>query len=382
MNNNKFCIVAQQLLRERMKHIQLADASANGWKMVQEYKSNPVASDSDDEKRILKAEARASRKAKDALKLKQQKKRRFLPYTSSARDRTRISPLVSTDMKSAACVAKWDTGRATVQKIHAGILRSIKDSILNVGNVTSTSSLESEDSVKADENLGKSPVGRLRSHLEKWKDITDDSYILDIVENGYKIPFRQMPPEVVLKNNKSARDNPDFVESEITVLLNQGVISETSTRPSVVNPLTVAYNRSGKPRLVLDCRHINQYLHLFNIKYEDIHVALNLFDQDSDVFVYDLKSAYHHIEIHPSHKTYLGFSWSTGNVTKCFIFYCLPFGIASAGHIFSKTLRCVVKLCRSSSHAVIMYLDDGIGANVCYNKAVESSRLYEIIFRI
>ena len=41
-----------------------ADTSDLGWKTVNEYETNPIASDSDDERRIFKAEARASRKAK------------------------------------------------------------------------------------------------------------------------------------------------------------------------------------------------------------------------------------------------------------------------------------------------------------------------------
>lgn len=57
----------------------------------------------------------------------------------------------------------------------------------------------------------------------------------------------------MLKNDKSARDNPTFVEKEIESL-NKGVITEFPEKP-LVNPRTVAYEKSGKPRLVLDCRH-------------------------------------------------------------------------------------------------------------------------------
>ena len=42
----------------------MADASEHGWRVVNEYESNLLASDLDDEKRIYKAEARASRKLK------------------------------------------------------------------------------------------------------------------------------------------------------------------------------------------------------------------------------------------------------------------------------------------------------------------------------
>ena len=44
--------------------IKLADQSERGWRTVAEYETNPIASDSGDEKRIYKAEARASRKSR------------------------------------------------------------------------------------------------------------------------------------------------------------------------------------------------------------------------------------------------------------------------------------------------------------------------------
>lgn len=39
--------------------------------------------------------------------------------------------------------------------------------------------------------------------------------------------------------------------------LSKGCIKEIPTSPLVVNPLTVAINRSGKEILVFDCRHLN-----------------------------------------------------------------------------------------------------------------------------
>jgi len=56
--------------------------------------------------------------------------------------------------------------------------------------------------------------------IRKWKEVTDSKlYILDVVENGYRLPFMEEPTEVHLKNYKSARDNPDFVMSEINSLI-------------------------------------------------------------------------------------------------------------------------------------------------------------------
>ena len=45
-------ILAKDLLKHRQKVIKLADQSEQRWRTVAEYETNPIASDSDDEKRI------------------------------------------------------------------------------------------------------------------------------------------------------------------------------------------------------------------------------------------------------------------------------------------------------------------------------------------
>ena len=62
----------KNLLAERQKHILLADKSDYGWMVIQEYKKNDLADDSDDEKKITRAEARTrtkqnSQKAKSRM---------------------------------------------------------------------------------------------------------------------------------------------------------------------------------------------------------------------------------------------------------------------------------------------------------------------------
>lgn len=62
------------------------------------------------------------------------------------------------------------------------------------------------------------------------KQIGANSYIVDVIENGYKIPFLHIPDEIALENNKSARDNTDFVNDEIERLLQKGCISRVTQK--------------------------------------------------------------------------------------------------------------------------------------------------------
>lgn len=83
----------EQLIKNRQKLIRIADRSEYGWQTVAEYEEDELADGSDDEKRLYKAELRASKKAK-AVKAKKNKvqfpkrewayKPRWQPQTSSS----------------------------------------------------------------------------------------------------------------------------------------------------------------------------------------------------------------------------------------------------------------------------------------------------------
>ena len=75
------------LLKERQKHILLADKSPSGWATVAEYKRNELAENSDDEKKMYKAEARA----KAQLKQAKQKSSSMNPRSNSRRPRHLIT---------------------------------------------------------------------------------------------------------------------------------------------------------------------------------------------------------------------------------------------------------------------------------------------------
>ena len=148
----------------------------------------------------------------------------------------------------------------------------------------------------------------MRQNVQFWRDINANDFILSVIEFGYKLPFKSLPFSECLKNNKSSLNHPDFVVKTINDLLNADMIFECKQRPFVVNPLTVADNTT-KLRLVLDLRHVNEFVILEHIKFEDWHLALQLIQKDDFLFSFDFKSGYHHIEIHPDFYKYLGFSW-------------------------------------------------------------------------
>lgn len=194
----------------------------------------------------------------------------------------------------------------------------------------------------------------LKRHCKKWEDIGAFQYILKVIYSGYEIPFVSIPPPMLVRNNKSATNNADFVTSEISQLSKTGCVVEVTHRPYIVSPLSVAENRSKK-RLILDLSRLNNYVKYEKIKFEDWKTAMDYFEKDCYCLKFDLKSGYHHIDISESFQKYLGFSWND----KYYCYTVLPFGLSSAPFIFTKCLRPIVKFWRKRGIKIVLYLDDG-----------------------
>ena len=78
---------------------------------------------------------------------------------------------------------------------------------------------------------------------------------------------------------------------------------------------------------------------------------------DDWMFTFDLKSGYHHIQIFPPHYTYLGFSFTdVRGVVRYFCFTVLPFGLSSAGFIFSKVLRELIRYWHNNFIKVVLFI--------------------------
>ena len=127
-------------------------------------------------------------------------------------------------------------------------------------------------------------MGYLRENIDQWRDIGTSEYILKVIETGYVLPFKKEPGKVFLKNNKSAEENAEFVGEETSKLLEKGCVIEVSEAPHVVNSLTVAQNKAGKLRLVLDCKHIYPALFQFKYKYEDANLARTVFEKGDHMY--------------------------------------------------------------------------------------------------
>ena len=159
------------------------------------------------------------------------------------------------------------------------------------------------DSYELDSTQAKSVTsvrGRLAKCISEWEGINAPGFILEVIREGYKIPFVSLPPPKHSDNNFSAIKEKDFVSEAIVDLLKMNCIEELEEAPDIVNPLSVSTQSSGKKRLILDLRHVNLYVYKQKFKCEDLKVALSIISRGYSLFKFDLKSGYHHVEIFPS----------------------------------------------------------------------------------
>lgn len=360
------------MLERRQKLIKLADSSELGWRTVSEYETNAIADNSDDEKKMWKAESRAQRKFK-LTRRTTYRSRRMHPYIpevqqtmANSSDNTRTPRAQQTiSRRPGTCFQCGKPGHWRYECQETQRRQEERNEKLSTKLILITdASLEDWANVNKGEFDTKpivlTTVGRLREARDKWHEIGASESVLDIIDNGYKIPFFTLPEMVDLPNNKSARAHREFVEAEIGKLMEKGCISEVKEKPLVINPLTVADNKE-KLRLVLDCRHVNPHLYKNKFKYEADEVAKDILKKGDKIFGFDLKSAYHHIEIFEQHRKYLGLAWEFDSGRRYFVFNVLPFGISTAGYIFTKVTRTLIKHWRSKGENIIMFLDDGIG---------------------
>ncbi|VDI07970.1 Hypothetical predicted protein [Mytilus galloprovincialis] len=177
------------IVQERQKLIKLADSSQLGWKVVNEYVANPIAEDSEDERKMLRAQSRAERKSK-AEKTKKSIKPRQVPYARNADKDDSFKP-----GKCFNCGKRghWaDNCPDRKQKISNSLYLSNLDSsslfcssddnfycnnskIRNANEKVSITidCLQKVDLVTYVEKPV-SPVGRLKNAIDEWRLITDD----------------------------------------------------------------------------------------------------------------------------------------------------------------------------------------------------------------
>lgn len=138
--------------------------------------------------------------------------------------------------------------------------------------------------------------------------------------------------------------------------------------------MSLSIQKSSKKRLILDLRHVHQFLSSKRFRCGDLSVAKEALCPADYMPSFDLKSGYHHVDIFPDHRkfTLLGF----------FEFTVLVFGLSSVHYLFTKLLKPLVKKWRSEAKQIVISKTTASGPAGYNNTKIASLQVHADLFRL
>ncbi len=126
------------------------------------------------------------------------------------------------------------------------------------------------------------------------------------------------------------------MRAELTELLQKGAVAQIEqARGGFYSTLFLVPKKDGRQRPIINLKALNQYVQTYHFKMEGLQTLKDLIKPGDWLAKVDLKDAYCAIPIDPSHRKYLRFVVDN----QTYQFNCLPFGLAAAPWVFTKTLK-------------------------------------------
>ena len=200
--------------------------------------------------------------------------------------------------------------------------------------------------------------GRLSHFLPFWQGITTDKWVLSVVQFGYQIDLLSPPPSMSPRYTR-LRDGEDVLLAEVTEMLAKGAVEVIPPEQQIATGFYSTYflvpKKDGGIRPILNLKPFNAgYVAKQSFKMETLQSILPTLPQGCWMASLDLKDAYFHVPIHPSHWKLLRFAIDG----TCYQFRVLPFGLSLAPLVFTRVLSVVVAHLRLQGVLLHAYLDD------------------------
>ena len=228
------------------------------------------------------------------------------------------------------------------------------------------SDLRKEQALELKYNIFKAGLIHDSAFFNFWeKELLAPLWVLDTLKNGYEIPFLEQPSPYEERNNASARSNMPVVRKILLEMIAQEVIEVVEQKPICVNPLGLVTKQTdsgeSKYRLVWDgSRHINKFLKSVHVRLSHLEKALEMTEPNDYQVVYDLTSAYYHIQIREDQRKFLGAAFTDDTGKVIYVQYrVLPFGLASAVHAITKIFKPITSYLNTKGLRASIYIDDG-----------------------
>ena len=155
--------------------------------------------------------------------------------------------------------------------------------------------------------------GQVRNHLEFWKTITSDKYILSLIK-GVKVPFihgklpRQkfVPPEL-----KMSSEEMKFVDVHLSQLIEEGFVRELPSHipDGWVSNIFLMPKKTGGFRMILNLKQLNKFVKYTKFKMDHVDQVTKLLQPNFVMSSLDLIQAYGHLHIFRAHQKFFQYTW-------------------------------------------------------------------------
>ena len=215
------------------------------------------------------------------------------------------------------------------------------------------------------------PVGgRLRSFLNRWRKITSDPSIIDIV-SGMTIELLDLPVQhhkprpIPLSQEEITAGN-----AHIETLLQKRAIVPASPfgEDHFISNVFMVPKRDGGHRMILNLKKFNKFVEYHHFKMDTLNHILSYITSNCFMANFDFCDAYLTVGISRKHVKFLKFTWQG----KTYMYIVLPFGISSAPRKFTKLLKPILALLQKQGIIVLFYIDDGFTAAQTYEECYQN----------
>lgn len=203
--------------------------------------------------------------------------------------------------------------------------------------------------------MSKSIAGRLRFFLDFWKTITNDKFILNVIE-GLEIPFESLPIQLTFPPEiRCSAVEKQSIDQEVIKFVNKGIVCKVSPcEGQYISQIFPRPKKSGGVRIILNLSRLNLEVQYEHFKMETLQSVLLLMEKDCFMASLDLEDAYYSCNINENFRKYLRFYWND----QLFEYTCLPNGLSCAPRIFTKILKPLYESLRTRGFVSCYYLDD------------------------
>ena len=191
-----------------------------------------------------------------------------------------------------------------------------------------------------------------------WRDKGAESWVVEVLREGYKIPFHSLPPL-----SKDPRLLPSYSPSsikgralreELLALESKGALEPAPPSPGFYSRMFVVTKASGGWRPIIDLSHLNKFVAVSRFKMETVQSVISSIRPNDWMVSIDLKDAYLQVPIHPDSRKHLRFVTPRG----VFQFRVLCFGLSTAPQVFTRVMAPVSVFLHTQGVRMLRYLDD------------------------